>query len=195
MRDGFHPASPGGTVTLLPDGTPRLDYPLTPYLWEGARRAFAAMAEIQFAAGARTVMPVHGDGIGYRDWQSARSAIAGFTLAPLVTPVVSAHVMGGCPLGPDPRRAVVDVDGRQHQLDNLVLIIDYNKIQSLGAVSEVIELEPLRAKLEAFRWAVREVDGHNHAEDARHILGCFDRLGNVFGRVNPVGERGDDRVG
>jgi transketolase len=51
----------------------------------------------------------------------------------------------------------------QHQLDNLVLIIDYNKIQSLGAVSEVIELEPLRAKLEAFRWAVREVDGHNHA--------------------------------
>jgi transketolase len=52
----------------------------------------------------------------------------------------------------------------QLQLDNLVLIIDYNKIQSLGAVSDVIELEPLRAKLEAFRWAVREVDGHNHAD-------------------------------
>jgi transketolase len=52
----------------------------------------------------------------------------------------------------------------QHNLDNLVLIVDYNKIQSLGAVSDVIELEPLRAKLEAFRWAVREVDGHDHGE-------------------------------
>jgi len=50
----------------------------------------------------------------------------------------------------------------QHQLDNLVLIIDYNKIQSLGSVKDVLELEPLRAKFEAFRWAVHEVDGHNH---------------------------------
>ena len=50
----------------------------------------------------------------------------------------------------------------QHQLENLVLIIDYNKIQSLGAVADVIDLEPLRTKFEAFRWAVMEVDGHNH---------------------------------
>jgi choline dehydrogenase-like flavoprotein len=33
--------------------------------------------------------------------------------------VVSAHVMGGAPLGPDPRRAVVDPTGRHHQLANL----------------------------------------------------------------------------
>lgn len=50
----------------------------------------------------------------------------------------------------------------QHQLDNLVVIVDYNKIQSLGSVSEVLELEPLAAKFRAFRWAVREVDGHDH---------------------------------
>lgn len=50
----------------------------------------------------------------------------------------------------------------QHLLDNLVLIIDYNKIQSLGSVRDVLELEPLRAKFEAFRWAVHEVDGHDH---------------------------------
>ena len=119
LRDGFHPASPGGTVTLAGDGTPVLDYPLTPYLWEGARRAFRIMAEIQFAAGATQVMPIHGDGTGYRDWNAARKAIDGFTLAPLVTPVVSAHVMGGCPLGADPRHAVVDATGRHHQLANL----------------------------------------------------------------------------
>lgn len=49
----------------------------------------------------------------------------------------------------------------QHRLDNLVAIIDYNKIQSLGRVADVMELQPLAAKVAAFRWAVREVDGHD----------------------------------
>ena len=49
----------------------------------------------------------------------------------------------------------------QHGLDNLTLIVDYNKIQSLGSVEEVLELGPLGDKLRAFRWAVREVDGHD----------------------------------
>lgn len=51
----------------------------------------------------------------------------------------------------------------QHRLDNLVVIVDYNKIQSLGSVAEVLELEPLADKFRSFRWAVREVDGHDHA--------------------------------
>ena len=51
----------------------------------------------------------------------------------------------------------------QHNLDNLVAIVDYNKIQSLGRVDDVISLEPLRSKMESFRWSVREVDGHDHA--------------------------------
>lgn len=46
------------------------------------------------------------------------------------------------------------------QLDNLVMIIDYNKIQSFGRVSEVMTLEPLAAKLEAFNWNVQQVNGH-----------------------------------
>lgn len=49
----------------------------------------------------------------------------------------------------------------QHGLDNLVAIVDYNKIQSLGSVAEVMELEPFADKWRAFRWAVREVDGHD----------------------------------
>lgn len=51
----------------------------------------------------------------------------------------------------------------QHGLDNLVAIVDYNKIQSLGSVSEVMELGPLADKFRAFRWSVREVDGHDPA--------------------------------
>ena len=46
----------------------------------------------------------------------------------------------------------------QHRLDNLTVIIDYNKIQSLGSVEEVLELAPLADKFRAFRWAVREID-------------------------------------
>ena len=133
VRDGFHPDSPGGTVTLRDDGTPVLDYPLTPYLFDGMRRAFRAMADLQFAAGARSVMPVHGRGEAFETVAAARSAIAAFDLAPLVTPVVSAHVMGGCPLGPDPRRAVVDLDGRHHQLANLHVLDGSLFPTSIGA--------------------------------------------------------------
>ena len=119
LRDGFHPDSPGGNVHLRDDGTPVLDYPLTPYLWDGVRRAFVAMAEIQFAAGAKSVSPIHGTGFEFTNFTQARDAIAEFDLAPITTRVVSAHVMGGAPLGADPRRAVVDVDGRHHHLRNL----------------------------------------------------------------------------
>lgn len=48
-----------------------------------------------------------------------------------------------------------------HHLDNLTVIVDYNKIQSLGTVKEVLDLEPLAAKWRAFGWAVQEIDGHN----------------------------------
>lgn len=51
-----------------------------------------------------------------------------------------------------------------HQLDNLVAVIDYNKIQSLAAVSETLGLEPFTDKWQSFGWDVTEVDGHDHAE-------------------------------
>ncbi len=51
----------------------------------------------------------------------------------------------------------------QPRLDNLVAIVDANKIQSLGHVADVVDLGDLAAKFRAFRWDVREVDGHDHA--------------------------------
>ena len=50
-----------------------------------------------------------------------------------------------------------------HGLDQLVAIVDYNKIQSFGSVKDVLDLEPLADKWRAFRWEVREVDGHDLA--------------------------------
>lgn len=49
-----------------------------------------------------------------------------------------------------------------HRLDNLVAIVDFNKIQSFGTVEEVLGLDPLAEKWRAFGWAVREIDGHDH---------------------------------
>jgi len=49
-----------------------------------------------------------------------------------------------------------------HKLDNLVAILDYNKIQSLAPVAETLGLEPFAEKWTSFGWAVREVDGHDH---------------------------------
>jgi len=50
-----------------------------------------------------------------------------------------------------------------HRLDNLMVIVDYNGIQSLASVAETLELEPFAEKWRAFGWAVAEVDGHDHA--------------------------------
>jgi choline dehydrogenase-like flavoprotein len=119
LRDGFNAGSAGGVVKLRDDGTPVLDYPLTPFVWDGARRAFLAMAEIQFAAGATHVSPAHGFGAPFTSLATAKAAIAAFDLRPLYTRVVSAHVMGGAPLGADPSRSVVDLQGRHHHLRNL----------------------------------------------------------------------------
>ncbi|MDO8505562.1 MAG: transketolase [bacterium] len=49
-----------------------------------------------------------------------------------------------------------------HKLDNLIAIVDYNKIQSLTFVKDTLGLEPLADKWRAFGWNVREVDGHDH---------------------------------
>lgn len=50
-----------------------------------------------------------------------------------------------------------------HALDNLVTVIDYNKIQSLDSVANTLGLEPFADKWRAFGWHVLEVDGHDHA--------------------------------
>jgi len=49
-----------------------------------------------------------------------------------------------------------------HKLDNLVVAVDYNKIQSLDLVSNTLALEPFADKWRAFGWHVAEVDGHDH---------------------------------
>lgn len=49
-----------------------------------------------------------------------------------------------------------------HRLASLIVVIDYNKIQSLGSVSDTLALEPFGDKWRAFGWEVTEVSGHDH---------------------------------
>ena len=119
VRDGFHPDSPGGTVSLRGDGSPVLDYPISDYLWTAIREAFLTMAEIQFAAGAEKVRPVHLDSDWYGSWAEAKAAIADLTMAPHRVRLFTAHQMGGCGMGSNPRESVVNGFGEHHHVSNL----------------------------------------------------------------------------
>ena len=86
--------------------------------------------------------------------------------------------------GQDRRVFVLDSDGEcnegslweaalhaaKHRLDHLTVLVDYNHMQSYGPTAEVLPLDPLGAKWEAFGFAVAEVDGHDPAA-LRTVLG------------------------
>ena len=119
LRDGFHDDSPGGQVKLRGDGSAVLDYPLTTYVLEGGRKAILSMMEIQFAAGARQVLPLHEMARPYTSWAEARNAVSSLPMKPLLTKFVSAHVMGGCGMADAERHGVTRPDGVHWQIDNL----------------------------------------------------------------------------
>lgn len=56
-----------------------------------------------------------------------------------------------------------------HRLNNLIAIIDYNKLQSLDTVKNTLNLEPLSEKFQAFGWDVIEIDGHNYEQLAKEL--------------------------
>tara|TARA_Y100000758_G_scaffold296664_1_gene255858 strand:+ start:100 stop:933 length:834 start_codon:yes stop_codon:yes gene_type:complete len=58
------------------------------------------------------------------------------------------------------------------KLSSLTAIVDYNKVQQSGHVRDVLGLEPLVDKWQAFGWSVRELDGHDMAE----IVAALDAL-------------------
>jgi transketolase len=69
-----------------------------------------------------------------------------------------------------------------HQLDNLTIIVDYNKIQSLDWVEKTLRLEPLADKFRAFGWSVREVDGH----DVKELSSALEMVPLDAGKPNAI---------
>lgn len=56
------------------------------------------------------------------------------------------------------------MEAAHHKLDNLIAIIDYNRLQIDGLVSEVMNVDPLELKYRGFGWEVVRIDGHNMKE-------------------------------
>jgi transketolase len=69
-----------------------------------------------------------------------------------------------------------------HRLDNLVAVVDYNKIQSLAPVAETLALEPFADKWRSFGWSVVECDGHDHGA----LAAAFAALPREAGRPTVV---------
>ncbi|ARU57684.1 glucose-methanol-choline oxidoreductase [Oleiphilus messinensis] len=133
MRDGFHPESEGGTVSLRDDGSPVLDYPITDVMWQGLRDAYLKMAEVQFAAGAKTVRLIHLDSPVFTSWSQAKASIQALPMAIHRARLFSAHQMGGCSMGENPKSSVVNSLGEHHQLRNLNVIDGSTFPTSIGA--------------------------------------------------------------
>src|SRR5260370_1396806 len=64
-----------------------------------------------------------------------------------------------------------------HPVDNLTVIVDYNKIQLDDFVTKVLDLEPVVSKWQAFGWPVIEIDGH----DMAHIGKALDQAETTKG--------------
>ena len=56
-----------------------------------------------------------------------------------------------------------------HNLDNLIVIVDRNRIQSLTFTEDTLKLEPFEDKWKAFGWETRVVNGHNHETLSRAL--------------------------
>lgn len=70
----------------------------------------------------------------------------------------------------------------QYKLDNLIGIIDRNRLQITGKTAEVMDNEPLDKKWESFGWEVIQVDGH----DLEALIKVFDGLPGVAGKPTMI---------
>jgi len=117
LIDGHHDDD-GGNVAVSRDGRVKLNYPLHASLREAAIDAIGNMARLQLAAGAREVMTLHETPIVIRS-EADIGRIADAQFIANGHTLFSAHQMGGCAMGSDPRRSVVNTRGRHHQIENL----------------------------------------------------------------------------
>jgi len=121
MIDGFDPGENGGTVTLRDGGGPRLDYPFTDRMYECFRAGMKAMAQIHLANGAREIVTFHEQSLQIRS-EADLAQIEAAPMGPNRVSVFTAHQMGGCRMGADPSRSVVDPQLRHHAMDNLFVV-------------------------------------------------------------------------
>ena len=146
IRDGFNDQSVGGEVSLDQYDFPQLDYKISQMTWRALKDSMLRLAEIQFAAGAKGVLPIHMDAEFYPSWQKAKSAIEALPMLETRWQVLSAHVMGGCHFGGDNSASVCDNRGRVKGINNLSVMDGSLFPTSLG-VNPQLSIYGIVAKL------------------------------------------------
>lgn len=123
LHDGFDRANEdeGAVVTLKPNGQPRVDYRWSARLREGLKTAVRSAMQVQLAGGARQVISPH---LRYATTMEEIDKLVEVSpFEPCQVPVFVAHVMGGCAMGTNERKSVVDSRTlRHHGFDNLFVI-------------------------------------------------------------------------
>jgi choline dehydrogenase-like flavoprotein len=121
--DGLLPEEEGGTVRLKDGGYSRfsLEYNFLDAHWEAFRTACKEMARVQFAAGARRVMSLHAEPV-VLDSAADIDRLDAAAWEKLRVKITTAHQMGGCCMGKDPSKSVVDPLLRYHTMDNLYVV-------------------------------------------------------------------------
>jgi choline dehydrogenase-like flavoprotein len=121
-RDGYNAHEKCGSVEVQGDTGVTLDYPIDDYLNNSLVNSLLEIMEIQFAAGAEYVIPMHIDGRRLNSMADARAWAESTPMGLLRMLAGAAHVMGGCAMGADAERSVVDEWGRHHVIENLSVI-------------------------------------------------------------------------
>jgi len=123
LHDGFDLSNydEGAQVTLREGGLPRVDYKWTPRLIEGLKAGLRAALQVQLAGGAKQAFSGHPRYV--RSEAEIDSMIDDAPFEPNKIPVGVAHVMGGCPMGTNERKSIVDSRTlRHHGFDNVFVI-------------------------------------------------------------------------
>lgn len=119
--DGLLDGDEGGTVTLRSDGRVRVDYPISARLSASFRDAHLALARVHLAAGARRVASLHVASV----LVSSEAELTRLETAPYgahAHTIFTAHQMGGCAMGGDRNRSVVDSALRHWRVPNLFVV-------------------------------------------------------------------------
>jgi choline dehydrogenase-like flavoprotein len=149
--DGLLPDEEGATVRLKDGAYSRfsIDYAFQDVHWEAFRTACKEMARLQFAAGAKRVLSLHQDPV-VLEGPADLDRLDGAAWEKLRVKVVTAHQMGGCSMGKDPSKSVVDPLLRYHSMDNLYVVDGSVLPTSLG-------VNPQQTIFGIARWAAAHI--------------------------------------
>jgi choline dehydrogenase-like flavoprotein len=118
--DGFSTEEQGGTVSLRPSGAPILDYKVPDRVVEGLREGVRTLLKLNLAMGAQSITYGELPALRFKS-EADLVQLDGFDCRR--NTLFSAHVMGGCQMGDDPKTSVVrSRDLRHHTLTNLHVV-------------------------------------------------------------------------